>query len=105
MNISFAFWQVFSPFILGYAFSPWALWDGLLVGLIILVLAWYRMLRPTASVIPSWINVVLGAWLAISPFVLGFTPVFGALWNDLTIGIAVVVFSAVGLLNRFNPGS
>ncbi len=105
MNISLALWQVFSPFILGYASSPLALWDGLIVGLVILVLAWYRMLRPTSSVIPSWVNLVLGAWLAVSPFILGFTSVNMALWNDITIGIAVVWFTAVGLLNRFNPGS
>ncbi len=105
MNISLALWQVFSPFILGYASSPLALWDGLIVGLVILVLAWYRMLRPTSAATASWVNLVLGAWLAVSPFILGLTSVNAALWNDITIGIAVVFFAAVGLLNRFNPGS
>ncbi len=101
MNISLAFWQVFSPFILGYSDNALAALTGIIVGVLILGMAWFRMLRPTVSVIPGWVNILLGAFLAISPFALGFHPVPTALWNDITVGIAVVFFGIVGLLTAY----
>ncbi len=97
MNIMLALWQIFSPFLLGYADNALALWNGLIVGAAILVLAWLRTVRPTRSALPSWINLLLGAWLAVSPFALGITSVDMAMWNDITVGISVVFFSLTGL--------
>ena len=37
----------------------------------------------------SGINVALGIWLIISPFVLGFEAHQAAKWNDIAVGIAV----------------
>jgi hypothetical protein len=39
----------------------------------------------------SWINFLLGIWLIISPFVLGFT-VASALSNAILLGILVGIF-------------
>src|SRR5512138_297680 len=93
LNLSFAMWQVFSPFILGYAGVPLALWNGLMVGLAMLALASFRTLRPGRSSLPGWLNLLLGTWLAVSPFVLGFASVNAAAANHITIGIAVMFFA------------
>ncbi len=54
--------------------------------------------RPTTarrgSVSP--VNVVLGIWLIISPFVLGFAQFRTAEWNDIGSGIAAVIFALAG---------
>ena len=42
----------------------------------------------------SWILVLLGIWLIISPFVVGYGEAKGALWNNIIIGIIVAVLSA-----------
>ncbi|MFC6674243.1 SPW repeat protein [Marinobacterium aestuariivivens] len=49
----------------------------------------------------DWLMLVLGAWLLISPFVLGFTGAEGTmvLWNSVIVGVAVVVF-AIAVLRK-----
>jgi hypothetical protein len=47
--------------------------------------------------VPSWINLLLGAGLAVSPFGLRSTSYAAAMWNDITIGLAVVFFAVTGL--------
>ena len=41
----------------------------------------------------DWVDMVLGAWLAISPWILGFTDSDGATRNALIVGIAIAVLS------------
>jgi SPW repeat-containing protein len=38
----------------------------------------------------EWVNLVLGAWLLVSPWLLGFRAVTGLMWNALLIGALVV---------------
>lgn len=47
---------------------------------------------------PSWINLVLGAWVLLSPWVLGFTELNRPTWNAIVtgVGIAVIAAAAVG---------
>jgi hypothetical protein len=42
----------------------------------------------------SWVNVLLGIWLIISPFVVQY-PIHRAIWNNVVAGIIVI---AVGLI-------
>lgn len=43
----------------------------------------------------DWVNVVLGAWLVISPWALGFADPEGpASWSAWVLGAAVVIFAA-----------
>ncbi len=103
MNISLAIWLILSPLILEY-YSNWlALADAIVIGFAILGLAWFRMRRPMSTPIPTWTNLVLGAWLVISPFVLGFASVPTAARNDMGVGIAVIFFTSVGLMNGIAP--
>ena len=40
----------------------------------------------------SWTNVVLGVWLIIAPFLLGYSAETTALWNDIIVGLFIVGF-------------
>jgi hypothetical protein len=42
------------------------------------------------------VNIVIGVWIASSPFVLGFTQTV-AEWNNVAVGIALVVVTLLGL--------
>src|ERR1051325_1264008 len=37
------------------------------------------------------LNILLGVWLAVSPFVLGFRQDIAAMWNNIAVGIALVL--------------
>lgn len=46
----------------------------------------------------DWINLLLGIWLFISPWVVGFEgSQMAASWNAWILGVAVVVFSAIAV--------
>lgn len=51
----------------------------------------------------EWINVVLGACLLISPFVLGFTGSAGLEWNAFICGALIVGFSLWSLAGGPGP--
>ena len=43
----------------------------------------------------SGINVLLGVWLIISPFVLAFHHLLPAVWNNVAVGIVIGVFALI----------
>ena len=46
----------------------------------------------------DWLNLLIGIWLFISPWVLGFAgSEFSASWNAWILGVAIVVFSAIAV--------
>lgn len=45
----------------------------------------------------EWVNLVLGLWLIISPWALGFSASVGALWSTLLLGLGVAVVAIWGL--------
>lgn len=40
----------------------------------------------------EWVNIILGLWVAVSPFILGFTQNI-ARWNNVAVGIALVLIA------------
>lgn len=47
----------------------------------------------------GWITVLLGAWLVISPFVLGFANDTKGLANNVAVGLAIILLSLAGKKN------
>jgi VIT1/CCC1 family predicted Fe2+/Mn2+ transporter len=43
------------------------------------------------------VNLILGAWVLVSPFVLGFSSNTKAMWTHVLIGLAVAVLAAIEL--------
>lgn len=37
----------------------------------------------------SWVTLVLGVWLIVSPFVLGYWRVTSALWSQMVVGVLI----------------
>ncbi len=50
----------------------------------------------------EWLNVVLGAWLFLSPWILGFTSTSAAAWSAWILGALIVVFAVWALYDRAN---
>jgi hypothetical protein len=101
VNLLAAVWLVISPFVLTFSQVPNGFWNNIVCGIVIGIFAIIRM---TASDKAnwSWANLLLGAWLIISPWALGFRQ-NGAdalgfntelVWNNVITG-AVVAFLAV----------
>ena len=85
-------WLIISPYLLGFAHTGSAT-NAITIGIIVAILALIRILTPENTGWLSWVNIVLGVWLLISPFILGYMAA-GDLWNSIILGILVIVFAA-----------
>lgn len=88
-------WEVVSPFILGYSAITVAMWNAIIVGVVLILLAAWAALSQDVSTDRTldWINAVLGLWLLVSPFVLSYSTTRVAMWNDAIVGIVVIVLA------------
>jgi len=81
----------FSPLLFGYEAEETAAWNAHVVGAIIAVMALAAMFAFQDW--EEWVSVALGAWLIVSPWVLGFSAVSTALLSHVLIGIAALVLA------------
>lgn len=52
-----------------------------------------EILHERSSLRANWVNVILGSWVVISPFVLGFSNLRAAMWNGVATGLAVLLLA------------
>lgn len=86
----FGIWLFFSPFwMTGYVgASSVAAWNSYIFGVLVTAFAWAAL--ATRQRWEEWIELIIGVWLVISPFVLLFyTNEFGAAWNQMVLGVLI----------------
>ena len=59
------------------------------VGVLVFVIALICAVNPSTSSWLSWVNVALGIWLVLAPFLLGYASLEVALWNEVILGAIV----------------
>jgi hypothetical protein len=114
INIIAGLWLIIAPFLLGYDAIQAALWNDVIVGIIVAAFAVARVARPLMNPGLSWINALLGLWLIVAPFVLAYGggiegealapegAIGGAqtaMWNDIIVGVIVLVLGAWSALS------
>jgi hypothetical protein len=88
-------WVAASPWIIPMLFpqagpiGTVAVVNMTIVGLAIVAISWAAI--TTLENWEEWVNVALGTWLAISPFVLGYAANVAFLWSAILSGAALVV--------------
>lgn len=104
INIIAGLWLLLAPFALGYANVETALWNSVIVGLAVTVMAIVRVVRPDEYEGISWVNFVLGIWLLVSPFVLGLANIDWLVWNNIIVGVIVLALAATSAMatHRFH---
>jgi predicted MFS family arabinose efflux permease len=81
----------FSPWLLGFAAEQTPAWNAHVVGAIIAVMALLAIFAFQDW--EEWISIALGAWLVVSPWVLGFSTVNVALLSHVLIGLATIILA------------
>ena len=97
----FGLWELLSPFILGYTGVTVAVWDAVILGVVVIVLAlWSALSNSTGSERAlDWINAIIGLWFIVAPFVLGFSTMAVVLWNSIIVGIVIALLGAWSALS------
>lgn len=97
LDVVAGLWLIIAPFVLGYSAVTGAMWNDAIVGLIVAILAASQLTGRVANrAWPSWISVLAGLWLIISPAIIGYANVRPALWNDVIVGIIIVILAGLG---------
>lgn len=97
-NLMFGAWLFLSPWLLQYTTLGAASWNSFVFGVSIVVFAAWALFAP--RVWEEWTNLILGLWLIIAPWVLGFSAQKLATWNLMVVGVVVAVLSGAALGRR-----
>jgi predicted membrane-bound dolichyl-phosphate-mannose-protein mannosyltransferase len=93
-NVLAGVWLMVAPFALNFGSNGMATWNHLIVGAVVLVLAAIRAFNPSEREGISWVNVVLGIWMIVSPYLLGYADVNPAQTNSLITGALILILAA-----------
>jgi hypothetical protein len=91
INILLGIWMIISPFALGFANVPRSMWNNVVLGIVIAIVA---IIRTSTTRQPGWgwLNALLGIWVVISPLVLGLV-LGNAIWNNVILGIIITILA------------
>jgi hypothetical protein len=94
INILLGISLLVSPWLFGYqAAGPGAIWNSVIVGALIAILAASSSFPKHIPTAPNWITVLLALWIMISPVVFGYTANTGGLVDNLILTILIAAFS------------
>lgn len=102
INVLMGIWLIFSPWVLQYTDMVAETWNSYLVGVAVLVVATWALLKPAAW--KELINLILGLWLISSPWLLQTHHHAAATKNIFIVGVVVIIVAAVSIARpRFSP--
>lgn len=96
-NLVLGLWVIVSPWTIAHVMaSPEnaagvieaAMWNHYIIGITIALFAGLALFA--FNVWEEWVNLALGAWLIVSPWLAGFSASAALTWNAVIIGILVV---------------
>lgn len=102
VNLILGGWLFVSPWVLAAAPIHTVAWNAYLMGAIIVIAAIWAL----ADFEPweEWVNLVVGVWLLISPWVIG-VAVSGALvWSCVVVGVVVALLALWTLIDVKGQG-
>ena len=101
-------WLIVSPWAFSYPEGSPQMLNALVSGLVIAVLAAFDLYKTYFWAVV--VNLLVGVWVAVSPWVLRLADQRVVMWNELIVGIAVVVLALWDLrtdpeLHKHWPGA
>jgi len=67
------------------------MWNSIVVGALVLILAATRFSTPHTAPGLSWTNLVLGLWTIASPWIYVYGNLSSSTWDNVATGIAIVL--------------
>lgn len=87
------FGDIAALFVPGFGSIPVYLWNHIIVGLVLVIAGVWAARTKNASTAKTmnWIAVVAGVWLVIGTLILRRPVIAIGSWNDIIVGVSVVV--------------
>jgi hypothetical protein len=84
-------WMIVSPWALAYQAEARPMWNAVILGGLVAVVAFTAFFQVCAW--QEWANMLSGAWLIVSPWVLGFSALSTAMLNAVIVGVVVAALA------------
>ncbi len=91
VNLVLGLWMIASPWALAYQAESAPLWNAVVAGVLIAAVALAALYRVFAW--QEWANFILGLWLVVSPWALGFAGLQAATRNAVVTGVVVAALA------------
>lgn len=89
VNLVLGGWLIAAPFVGIGAIGDVAAWNSYVAGTVVAIFAIAAIARP--QMWEEWLNLIVGAWLILAPFALGFTTQQVPMWNQIIVGLLIGV--------------
>lgn len=110
VNFVLGLWVIVSPWTLAHVMvnpatpegvTEAVMWNHYVIGTVVVILAIAAVYAFSAWL--EWTNIVLGAWLLLSPWGLGFSGSTGLMWNAVITGLLIITFAGWALVEEQGP--
>lgn len=91
INVLLGAWLAVSPWVLGFQDQMAPTANGVVIGLVLIAAALGAIFMPRAW--EEWTEGLLGLWMVISPWALGFAGQMDAVRNAVVSGVVVIVLA------------
>lgn len=95
LNVLLGTFLFFSPWILGYRAEQTACWNAWASGALVCAVAFAALFY--FKTWEEWLNLLLGSWICVSPWLLGFADQSRATGIHVIVGMSVAVVASVEL--------
>ena len=92
VNLALGVWLIVAPWIGVGVHNDLAAWNSYIAGLVVAIFSIAAIAR--AQLWEEWLNLVIGLWLILAPFVLYFTAQPGPTWNHIIVGVVIAIDAA-----------
>jgi len=96
-------WLAVSPWVLAYTGETRSMQNAVILGIVIGLVAFIALFQE--GVWEEWANAALGAWMIVSPWVLGFAAMSAATANAVVVGAAVLSLAAWRISTAREPSA
>ncbi len=87
VNLILGVWLIVAPWVGVGPANGFVAWNSYIPGVIVAVFALVALARPQKW--EEWINLIVGVYLIVSPFVFGYTGFVQAAWNHVIVGLLI----------------
>lgn len=97
LNFLIGLWVLVAPWVLSFSRAGSVVWAVVGTGGMVAFLAMLRLAMPLHLEALSWVNLALGGWLIVVPFVFDYPAGYDATvvhWNDIVAGAVIVLLAA-----------
>lgn len=89
-------WVFITPWIFGFNMTSYA-WSPFVAGALLVIFSIWELANK--RIWEEWINLIIGAWVFISPWVLGFSHTPNAAWIMFVFGAITFIVAIWGMEN------